>query len=267
MKKYLSFFRIRFIAGLQYRAAAWAGVATQFAWGGLTILLFRAFYQSGENSFPMEFADLSTYIWLQQSLLAMYMLWFFDNEIFETITSGSIAYELCRPCDLYTMWFVKNMAIRLSKAVLRCLPILAVAVFLPHPYPMSAPAGVGAAVGALVSMVLGFLVLIAFSMLIYISAFYTVSPMGMRILASSLTEFFAGAVIPIPFFPVWLQNMMNALPFAAMQSTPFLIYTGYLEGAQVWQSIAVQLIWLVVLVGVGKLMMNHALKRVVVQGG
>ena len=267
MKKYLSFFRIRFIAGLQYRAAAWAGVATQFAWGGLTILMFRAFYQSGENSFPMEFADLSTYIWLQQSLLAMYMLWFFDNEIFETITSGSIAYELCRPCDLYTMWFVKNMAIRLSKAVLRCLPILAVAVFLPHPYAMSAPAGVGAALGSLVSMVLGFLVLIAFSMLIYISAFYTVSPMGMRILASSLTEFFAGAVIPIPFFPVWLQNMMNALPFAAMQSTPFLIYTGYLEGAQVWQSMAVQLIWLVVLVGVGKLMMNHALKRVVVQGG
>lgn len=267
MKKYLSFFRIRFIAGLQYRAAAWAGVATQFAWGGLTILMFRAFYQSGENSFPMEFADLSTYIWLQQSLLAMYMLWFFDTEIFETITSGSIAYELCRPCDLYTMWFVKNMAIRLSKAVLRCLPILAVAVLLPHPYAMSAPAGIGAAVGFLISMVLGFLVLIAFSMLIYISAFYTVSPMGMRILASSLTEFFAGAVIPIPFFPVWLQNMMNALPFAAMQSTPFLIYTGYLEGAQVWQSMAVQLIWLVVLIGVGKLMMNHALKRVVVQGG
>ena len=267
MKKYLSFFRIRFIAGLQYRAAAWAGVATQFAWGGLTILMFRAFYQSGENSFPMEFADLSTYIWLQQALLAMYMLWFFDNEIFETITSGSIAYELCRPCDLYTMWFVKNMAIRLSRAVLRCVPILVVAVFLPHPYAMSGPAGWEAAAGALISMVLGFLVLIAFSMLIYISAFYTVSPMGMRILASSLTEFFAGAVIPIPFFPVWLQNIMNALPFAAMQSTPFLIYTGYLEGTAVWQGIGVQLVWLAVLVGVGKLLMGSALKRVVVQGG
>ena len=267
MKKYLSFFRIRFIAGLQYRAAAWAGVATQFAWGGLTILMFRAFYQSGENSFPMEFADLSTYIWLQQSLLAMYMLWFFDNEIFETVTSGSIAYELCRPCDLYTMWFVKNMAIRLSRAALRCLPILAVAELLPAPYAMSAPSGVGAVVGSLVSMVLGFLVLIAFSMLIYISAFYTVSPMGIRILASSLTEFFAGAVIPIPFFPAWIQNIMNVLPFAAMQSTPFLIYTGYLQGAQVWQGMAVQLIWLVALLGIGKLLMGRALKRVVVQGG
>lgn len=267
MRKYWSFFRIRFIAGLQYRAAAWAGVATQFAWGGLTILMFRAFYQSGENSFPMEFSDLSTYIWLQQALLAMYMLWFFDGEIFDAITSGSIAYELCRPCDLYTMWFVKNMAIRLSKAVLRCLPIFLVAVCLPQPYAMSAPTDLGAAVGFLISMVLGFLVLIAFSMLIYISAFYTVSPMGMRILASSLTEFFAGAVIPIPFFPAWMQGIMNALPFASMQSTPFLIYTGYLQGTQVWQGIAVQLIWLVGLVGTGKLLMEKALKRVVVQGG
>ena len=51
MKKYLSFFRIRFIAGLQYRAAAWAGIATQFAWGGMTILMFWAFYQSGETSY------------------------------------------------------------------------------------------------------------------------------------------------------------------------------------------------------------------------
>lgn len=30
MKKYLSFFRMRFLMGLQYRAAAAAGVVTQF---------------------------------------------------------------------------------------------------------------------------------------------------------------------------------------------------------------------------------------------
>lgn len=267
MRKYISFFRIRFIAGLQYRVAAWAGVATQFAWGGLSILMYWAFYRNGENRFPMEFADLSTYLWLQQSLLAMYMLCFFDNEIFESITSGSIAYELCRPCDLYSMWFVKNMATRLAKAALRCLPILVVAVFLPAPFGMSAPAGAGAAGLFLISMVLGFLVLIAFSMLIYISAFYTISPMGIRILSSSLTEFLAGAVIPIPFFPGWVQNILNALPFAAMQSTPFLIYTGYLEGTQVWQSLGVQLVWLVTLVALGKILMNRALRRVVVQGG
>ncbi|MBQ6990842.1 MAG: ABC transporter permease [Clostridia bacterium] len=267
MRKYLSFFRIRFLSGLQYRAAAWAGVATQFAWGGMNILMYRAFYRAGAENFPMEFDSLSTYIWLQQALLALFMAWYFDNDIFDSITSGSISYELCRPCDLYTMWFVKNMAVRLSRVVLRCFPILAVAVLLPKPYGMTLPGSVTAGLLFPLSLILGFLVLVAFSMLIYISAFYTISPIGIRILATSVVEFFAGAVIPIPFFPTWLQPVMNALPFASMQNTPFLIYTGHVGGQEAMWAIFLQAVWLVVLVGIGKIWIRRATRRVVLQGG
>lgn len=267
MKQYLSFFRIRFQAGLQYRAAAWAGVSTQFAWGMMSILMYRAFYRSGQNSFPMELNQISAYIWLQQAFLAMFMTWYYDDTIFENITGGSVAYELCRPCDLYTMWFVKNMAIRLSRVVLRCGPILLVAAFLPKPYGMSLPVNWTAALLFPVSMVLGFLVLVAFTMLIYISAFYTLSPMGIRILAASLLDFLTGGLLPIPFFPQWLQNILYALPFGSMQTTPFLIYTGVLSPGDALDNMLIQLIWLTVLVAVGKLIMGNALKRVVVQGG
>lgn len=267
MKQYLSFFRIRFLAGLQYRAAAWAGIATQFAWGGMYILMYWAFYTNGENSFPMEFQELSSYIWLQQALLTMFMLWFYDNDIFDSITSGGISYELCRPCDLYNIWFVKNMAIRLSKVVLRCLPVLLATSFLPSPFGMGLPPSISAALLFPVALILGFLVLIAFSMLIYISAFYTLSPIGIRIVAASVTEFLAGALIPIPFFPQWLQNVMYTLPFASTQSTPLLIYTGYLSAAEAGKSILTQLIWLAVLLVLGRALMHRALKKVVVQGG
>jgi len=74
-------------------------------------------------------------------------------------------------------------------------------------------------------------------------------------------------MIPIPFFPQWLQNVMNVLPFASVQSTPFLIYTGYLPTDEALWRMIVQLTWLVVLVFVGRLLMKRALKRVVVQGG
>lgn len=267
MKQYWSFFRIRFLAGLQYRAAAWAGIATQYAWGGMTILMYRAFYESGQNQFPMDFQALSSYIWLQQSLLALFMTWFYDNDIFESITSGGICYELCRPCALYAMWFVKNMAIRISRVVLRCVPILVVAAFLPAPYGVRLPASALHGVLFLGSMVLGFLVLIAFSMLVYLSAFFTVSSTGIRILATSLLEFFAGALIPIPFFPQWMQTILNALPFASIQSTPFLIYTGYLDGQAALQSMGRQGLWLIVLFLLGRWIMGRALKKVVVQGG
>jgi hypothetical protein len=85
-QKYFSFFRMRFIAGLQYRAAALAGIVTQFVWGVMEILMYRAFYQVNPEAFPMTFQELSSYIWLQQSLLALFMTWFLENEIFQTIT-------------------------------------------------------------------------------------------------------------------------------------------------------------------------------------
>ena len=71
MKKYLSFFRMRFLMGLQYRAAAAAGVITQFTWGFMELLVFRAFYQADASAFPMSFEAVVSYIWLQQAFLAL----------------------------------------------------------------------------------------------------------------------------------------------------------------------------------------------------
>ncbi len=267
MKKYASFFRIRFINGLQYRAAAYAGIFTQFAWGFMTLLMFWAFYKSESSSFPMSFSQLSSYIWLQQALLALFMAWFFENEIFETITSGNIAYELCRPTDTYYMWFVRNVAVRLSKVVLRSMPILLVCVFLPSPFGITLPISSKAAFLFILSVLFGFLIMVAFNMLIYISAFYTISPMGIRILAVSLTELLSGAIIPLPFLPDGLRKVIELLPFASMQNTPFLIYTGFLTGTEVINKIILQIIWVIGLFVLGKCLMKNALKKVVVQGG
>ena len=267
MREYLSFFRIRFTNGLQYRAAAWAGVATQFAWGFLSLLLYKAFYADGQAAFPMSFPELSSYIWLQQALLALFMSWYFDNDIFNSVTSGSVAYELCRPADLYTMWFVKNMAVRVSRVVLRCAPILLVAVFLPEPMNISLPASPVAGALFLLSLTLGFLVTVSFSMLIYISAFSTISPLGMRILAASLVDFLSGGIVPLAFFPDGVRAVVNLLPFASMQNAAFQIYIGYSAGTEAMKSVLLQLFWLAALAGIGKAAMGRALKKVVIQGG
>ena len=65
MKKYLSFFRLRFAMGLQYRTAAIAGMSTQFAWGFMEIMIFKAFYEADAAAFPMSLSATASYIWLQ----------------------------------------------------------------------------------------------------------------------------------------------------------------------------------------------------------
>ena len=54
MKAYLSVFRLRFINGLQYRAAAFAGIATQFFWGIMHIMIYEAFYENATGTLPIS---------------------------------------------------------------------------------------------------------------------------------------------------------------------------------------------------------------------
>ena len=266
-KKYYSLFRIRMLYGLQYRAAALAGIATQFAWGGLRILAFQAFYRADPSAFPMGLEALSSYIWLQQALLALLNSWFFDGELLEMITSGNVSYELCRPVNLYDSWLAKTMSIRVSRVLLRCLPILLFAAFLPKPYGLSAPASVSLGLLAALSTILGFLVLVTFSMLIYIAAFYTTSSAGVRIIAVNIVEFFSGSLLPLSFFPDWMQGFLRIQPFASIEDTPFMIYGGSFSQREALLSLLLQLLWAAVFWTAGRLWMKAALRRTVVHGG
>lgn len=263
---YLSLFRIRFINGLQYRLAAYAGVATQFAWGFMLILQFGAFYSAG-GDFPMDFSQFSTYTWLQQAFLALFMTWYFDPDIFAAITGGNIAYELARPIDLYTLWFVKNAAIRCSKVVLRCLPILLVAVLVPAPWGLSAPVSFFAFAMFCATMALALCVVVAFGMLVYIATFHTMNPLGVRIVAVSTADLLTGSLIPLPFFPDKLRELVELTPFASMQNLPLRIWCGDIAGTELWRAVGLQIFWLIALVAVGRLWMRASLRHVTVQGG
>ena len=91
LRKYRSLFRIRFNAGIQYRAAALAGITTQFAWGFLNIMLYMTFYRSNAAAFPMTLQAVVTYMWLRQAFLMLFETWGTENAILESITSGGVA--------------------------------------------------------------------------------------------------------------------------------------------------------------------------------
>ena len=266
-RAYRALFRIRFTNTLQYRAAAIAGLTTQFVWGFMYILGFAAFYESNPAAFPMTFQETVTYIWLQQAFIAIFFIWFYENSIFEAIESGHVAYEIVRPMDLYSRWFTMTAANRMARAVLRCFPILIVAFIMPEPLRMVLPADFGRLVLFFMSMMLSMGVVISFSMLIYISAFFTINSMGSRIFIGVAADFLAGGYIPVPFFPDVLRVIVEFSPFGAMQNMPLLIFSGHLTGDALVRGMLLQVFWLTVLLILGRAWMGKALKRVVVQGG
>lgn len=267
MSKYFSIFRIKFTNSLQYRAAAFVGMITQFAWGFMLILAFSTFYKENPNAYPMEFSQTVSYIWMQQAFYSLFMMWYFENDIYSTITNGAIAYELARPIDLYNRWFCQAAAGRIARAVLRSMLIFVIAFIVPEPYRMSLPADLMQFILFLLSAALSVCVVVSFSMLIYISTFYMLSPIGIQLIATALSDFLSGATIPLPFFPEPFRQIVELLPFASMQNMPLRIYSGNIIGGDAAKGILVQVIWFALLVIIGKLLMKNAIRKVVVQGG
>jgi ABC-2 type transport system permease protein len=258
---------MKLIAGLQYRAAAWAGVATQFFWGFLLLMIYQAFYRSSGAEPPMEWGQLVAYSWLREAFLAMIMLWMTDGDLMNSITDGQVAYELCRPYDMYTFWCARLIATRLSSVALRCLPILLVAFLLPGEFRMTLPASFGALAAFLLSMSLSLVLVVVVSMFIYLLTFVTMSSFGSRLLLGIAAEFLGGSILPIPLMPPWLQTMLNFFPYRYISDLPFRLYSGHISGTEAVVQIGVQLAWILGLILLGKLAFRRVMRRIVIQGG
>lgn len=267
MKKYFAFFRIRFHIGLQYRSSSVVALITQFLWGFMECLAYKALLDTNAVAFPMDFSALVSYIWLKEAFFALFTTWMTDNEIFTMIIDGGIAYELCRPISIYNMWFFRNIGSRLAAAALRCGPIILAALLLPKPYRLMFPNNMISLCLFITTMFLGLCITVSFCMLVYILSFFTISPQGLRMVLTGAVEFLSGSIIPLPFIPNPVRSILELLPFASMQNVPLRIYGGDLAGIDMIYAMILQIFWLFILILFGKAVCRLAERRVVIQGG
>ena len=267
MRPYISLLRVRFLNGLQYRAAALGGLTTQFFWGIMLVFIYKAFYGDAASSNGFSYKDIVTFVWLQQAFLSFIFLYDWDSELLDMITTGSISYELCRPVNIYQVWYVKLLSKRLSRGILRFAPVIVLGFLMPRPYNLSLPESPVSFLLFLITLFLGLFLLVAISMLIYISIFITMSPIGSVGLFGIIGEFFAGMTIPVPLMPSWLQNVCMVLPFRWTSDFPLRIYSGNIGTSEALTGIAVQLFWIIILVLAGAFSMKRITRLSVVQGG
>jgi ABC-2 type transport system permease protein len=268
---YLAIVSARYRMMLQYRAAALAGVGTQFFWGFIRIMILWAFYVASDAEPPMAFAAVVTYIWLSQALLGL-LPWNLEPEIQEMIRTGGVSFELVRPLDLYSLWYARTLAMRTASTSLRVLPIVilagAVLPFTPlEDWALSAPASLEAAALWLLATLAAIALGCAITNLVHVSLMWTISGQGVQYTMPSLVAVFSGMVIPLPLFPDAVQPLLTVLPFRGLVDVPLRIYTGHLAGAEAWSAIGLSAIWALGLVAIGRVLLERGCRRLVVQGG
>ncbi len=261
----------RFRMLLQYRAAAFAGFVTQLFWGAIRLMILAAFYAGATTAPPMSFPQIAAYVWLGQALLGL-LPWNIDNDLGTQIRTGGVAYELLRPLNLYTYWFMRTLAFRCAGTTLRMLPLLAFAmVVLPlldlGRWSLPPPASLLSAVLFMLSLICTVLLSTAITMIMHVGLLWTIAGDGFNRTMPGVVSVLSGMTIPLPLFPDWLQPVLYWQPFRGLADVPYRIYGGHIAASDALLEILLQLGWAALLAAAGAALLTRGTRALVLQGG
>ena len=260
-----AFFRAGFRRYSGYRAATVAGAFTNTMFGLVKASILLAVIDANDGGAVAGYdaRSASSYVWLAQAALSTVYL-FAWTEVALRIRTGDIAVDLARPVDLQLSPLAADLGRAAYSLLPRALPALAVGALT---FGLTVTADPLMWLLGLVSLTLAVTVSFACRFVVNLVAFWWVEIRGLMTLYVVATSVLCGLIVPVGWFPDWLQTLARATPFPSMLQTPVDLLGGTVAGPQAVAAVAVQLGWAVVSLLAGQALLRVATRKLVVQGG
>ena len=258
---YVEFARKAFSREATYRMEVFTNVGSVLVRVYLLRMLWTALY--AQNTAP---AGIPLHAIITYSTVALLMSLILEVDgtriIRERIREGTIATDLMKPIVLPLYFFSDGFGQTVFHALM-IVPTLLLALFIVH-VDVPSPATLGVFV---LSFALGYVVNFLLNFLMNAVAFWTLETFALQMMVRWVSDLLSGQIVPLLFFPGILQRIVLGLPFAAIYSTPLLIYVGTIRPAQYVQAMLLQLLWLGIFSVLAAFVWQRAQRRVVIQGG
>ena len=263
---YVGFLRASFLKMLAYRLRYYTGILSYLIYVSTYYFLWKSVFEhraDGETLGGFDLGQLVTYVavgWIARSFYFNNV----DRDIADLVTEGEIAHMLARPVSFQGLMIASAVGESLFRLLFFSIPI-GLVLFLV--YPIQGPASAMNGLVFLLSSLLSLLVFIHLNFLVGISALKLKSIQGVMRAKHYLVELLSGLLLPLTFFPDWLETLTRWLPFQAIAYVPLSIYLGRMEGDALLRALLLQLGWVVTLVTLSALLWRRAALRLTVQGG
>ncbi|MGI8793878.1 MAG: ABC transporter permease [Acidimicrobiales bacterium] len=246
-----------------YRGATIAGVFTNTVFGFIQAAVMLAVFSQRDVVGGFDATDALTYVFVTQGMLMVISAFGGSGEIGERVRSGDVVTDLFRPVDFQLYWLTRDLGRALFHALARGIPpflVGAMAFDLRLPSPVQAVAFV-------VAVALANVASFGFRFLLGLTSFWLLDDRGPVQLANFIWLFLSGFILPITFFPGWLEGLARLTPFPAMVQVPVEVFLGKYSGVGLIGAFGGQLIWIAALLGAGRIVVSAATRKVVIQGG
>jgi ABC-2 type transport system permease protein len=218
---------------------------------------------NGQSTNGWNASDVVTYVVLTQAIM-MFVSIFGWTDLMNAVYRGEIATDLLRPMSLFGFWFAQDVGRALAALLLRGVTILVISSFVFH---IKLPSNLTQFLALLLSMVLALTISFAIRFIYNLAAFWSPDARGFARFASVIGMFASGFLMPLRFFPDWLQQALNFTPFPHIMNTIIEIYVGSYSGNQLLEALLTQTFWAIALVILAQIILARASKRLVILGG
>ncbi len=261
VRAYVEFAKKAFAREATYRLEVFTEIGSLIVRVYLLRSLWTALY--AQNLAPLSLPLHSMITYATVALLMSLILEVDGTRLIrEKLREGTIATDLMKPISVPLYFFSDGFGQTLLHALL-VIPSVLFALLLVHvDVPSLQVLGV-----FLLSFALGYLVNFFLNFLMNSIAFWTLETFAIQLIVRWVSDLLSGQIIPLTFFPGILGRIVFALPFAAIYSTPLLIYVGVIRPQDYARYLFVQVIWLALFSVLSWAVWQAASRRVVIQGG
>ncbi len=248
---------------LTYRTAAIAGLLTNFFFGPLRAAILIALYDDRGQVAGITVQGAVTYAALTQVVIG-YLSIFRWTDLMDSIYSGEVATALLKPLNLFSFWLAQDLGRAIANLLLRGFAILLIFALV---FDLTYPASPQGWLALLLAVVLSWLVSFSWRFLANLAAFWTPDATGVLRLAFVMSWFFSGFILPLRYFPDWVNRIAYLTPFPHMLNTVVEVYLGLLDGPELAWALLNQALWGIGLILAGQWILRAGVRRLVVLGG
>ena len=260
---YLDFIRIRFLMMLAYRVNYYSGIIIYAINIGAYYFLWKAIYGEAETLQGFTVIQISTYV----AVSWMARAFFFNNldrEISNEIVDGSVAIQIIRPYSYILVKMMQGFGEGLFRLLLFMIPGMIIVSFI---FPIELPTEPKTWLIFFIMIWFSFLINSQINILTGLCAFFIENNQGLMSMKRVMVDLLSGVIVPMAFFPGWAISVMNWLPFQAITYLPSSVFTGRIQGDEVWNALYIQITWTLLLIIPIMLVWRAARRRLFVQGG
>ena len=247
---------------MAYRASFWINFVFDTLVVFMQVYVWRTLLADTVTS-EITAAGMTTYVALSHAIRVLTRS-AADSVIEERLGSGDICFDLVRPLSFRMQMVLGDAGRCLTELAIHAIPSFAIVAVV---FGVVPPSSVLHGLLFLALTAIGIAISFYIKYLIGLIGFFFLKASHLAWFFGTIEGFLSGQIVPLWFYPPWLQRIADAAPFKLIFYTPISVYLGKTSVSQLVAMWPFYLFWILLLFAAETLLWKSAIRRIVVQGG